>query len=202
MKNLIYLFFVFFISSFFQSQVLKTDQLIWDQSRKLNVEDFHIKTDDALNPIKSTVIISWELMGFSVFNKNFNQNVVNKIIKSASIVNPDLPNVEQLIDYQQTTFDLAEIYARKMRKDLYVNKSKLWKGFDFASDILNQHLNEFHRVQLLMDRQTNSGTDSEKLKYWKDLIKAELIRTGQYDYQNKEKINLEKNDTENPVFNL
>lgn len=202
MKNLIYLFFALFTSSFFQSQVLKTDELIWDQSRKLNVEDFHIKTDDALNPIKSTVIISWELMGFSVFNKNFNKNVINKIIKSASIVKPDLPNVEQLIDYQQTTFDLAEIYARKMRKDLYVNKSKLWKGFDFASGILNEHLNEFHRVQLLMDRQTNSGNDTEKLKYWKDLIKAELIKNEQYDYQNKEKINLEKNDTENPVFNL
>ena len=202
MKNLIYLFFVLFTSNFFQSQVLNDDELLWDQSRKLNVEDFQIKTDDTLNPIKSTVIISWELMGFSVLNKNFNQNVINKIIKSASIINPDLPDIERFIDYQQTTFDLAEIYARKMRKDLYVNKSKLWKGFEFASGILNEQLNEFHRVQVLMERQTNSGNDAERLKYWKDLIKAELIKTQQYDYQNKAKINLEKNDTENPVFNL
>ncbi|MDQ0477392.1 hypothetical protein [Chryseobacterium sp. MDT2-18] len=202
MKNLLQIVFVLFTIPFFQSQILKPDEIIWDKSRKLSTDEFHIKTDDTLSPIRSTVIISWELMGFSVFNKNFNQNVTTKIIKSASLVNPNLPNVEQLIDYQQTIFDLAEIYARKMRRDLFLNKSKLWKGFDFASEILNEHLNEFHRVQLLMDRQTNSGNDADKLKYWQDLIKTELSKTQQYDYQNKAKINPEKNDTENPVFTI
>jgi len=202
MKNLLHLFFVFFTISFFQSQVLKPDEIIWDQSRKLSAEDFYIKTDDTLYPIRSTVIISWELMGFSVFNKNFNQNVTNKIINSASLVNPNLPNVDQLIDYQQTTFNLAEIYARKMRKDLFLNKSKLWKGLNFASEILNDHLNEFHRVQLLMDRQTSSGSDTNKLKYWQDLIQTELDKTRQYDYQNKANINPKKDGTENSVFTI
>ncbi|MGA9211435.1 hypothetical protein [Kaistella sp.] len=200
MKNLLQIVFVLFTISFFQSQILKPDEIIWDKSRKLSTDDFHIKTDDTLSPIRSTVIISWELMGFSVFNKNFNQNVTTKIIKSASLVTPNLSNVEQLLDYQQTIFDLAEIYARKMRKDLFLNKSKLWKGLNFVSEILNEHLNEFHKVQLLMDRQTNSGNDADKLKYWQDLIKTELNKTQQYDYQNKAKINPEKDDTENPVF--
>ena len=200
MKNLVYLFFLVFTTSLFQSQVLKTDELLWDGSRKLSAEDFHIKTDDIEKPIRSSFIISWELMGFSVFNKNFNQNVKNKLIKSASLINPDLPNVEQLIAYQQTNFDLAEIYARKMRRDLLINKSKLWKGLENANENLNEHLTEFYRVQLLMDRQTNSGSEMEKLQYWNDLIKEELLKTQEFDYQNKAKVNLNKEDPKHPVF--
>lgn len=200
MKALFNMFFTFLTVSFFQSQVLTVDDFLWNQNQKLSPEDFQIKTQDTVNPIKSTLIISWELKGFSVLNKNFNQNVVNKIARSASVVNESMPNVTQLIDYQQTNFDLAEIYARKMRKDLFLNKSKLWKGFDYASEILKQHLNEFYRVQLLMEKQSNSGNDEEKLNYWKLLIKTELLKTQQYDYQNRAKIVPEKDTTSNAVL--
>ncbi|MGV8914535.1 MAG: hypothetical protein ACOH1X_03705 [Kaistella sp.] len=200
MKALFKIFFTFLTVSFFQSQVLTVDDFLWDQNQKLSVQDFQIKTQDTVNPIKSTLIISWELKGFSVLNKNFNQNVVNKIVRSASVVNENMPNVTQLIDYQQTNFDLAEIYARKMRKDLFLNKSKLWKGFDYASEILKEHLSEFYRVQLLMEIQSNSGNDEEKLNYWKDLIKTELLKTQQYDYQNRAKIVPEKDATSNAVL--
>lgn len=200
MKALFKIFFTFLTVSFFQSQVLTVDDFLWDQNQKLSLQDFQIKTQDTVNPIKSTLIISWELKGFSVLNKNFNQNVVNKIVRSASVVNDNMPNVTQLIDYQQTNFDLAEIYARKMRKDLFLNKSKLWKGFDYASEILMEHLSEFYRVQLLMEKQSNSGNDEEKLNYWKDLIKTELLKTQQYNYQNRAKIVPEKDATSNAVL--
>lgn len=200
MKKLLALFFFIFALSFIQSQMLKEDELLWSHSRKLTAEDFQIKKVDAFTPVKSTFIISWELNGFGVFNKNFNKNITNKFIKSASIVDENSANVIDYVDYQQTTFDLAEIYARKMREDLFLNKSKLWKGFDFASEILKIRLNEYYKVQALMDSQTNSGTDKAKLEYWKEAIAAELLVTEQFNFENETKINLKNKERTNPVF--
>lgn len=200
MKKLIALFFFIFSLSFIQSQMLKEDELLWSHSRKLTAEDFQIKKIDAFAPVKSTLIISWELGGFGVFNKNFNKNITNKFIKSASIVDENAAKVNDYVDYQQTTFDLAEIYARKMREDLFLNKSKLWKGFDFASEILKIRLNEYYNVQALMDSQTNSGTDQAKLEYWKQIIAAELLVTEQFNFENEAKINIKNKERINPVF--
>lgn len=196
MKAILKIFFTLFAVSF-HSQLLSVDDFVWSSTQHLSPEDFQIKTDDSVNPIKSTIIISWELKGFSVFNNNFNQNVVNKFVRSASVINDNLPGIIQLVDYQQMNFDLAEIYARKMRRDLFENKSKLWKGFAFADQILKEHLNEYYRVQVLMEMQSNFGNDEGALKYWKNLIQEELLKTQQYAYHNKEKIVAEKDATLN-----
>ena len=90
---------------------------------------------------------------------------------------------------------MAEVYARKMRKDLFINKSKLWKGFDFATKILNDNLHEFYKVQLLMDRDTNGGLDAEKVMKWKTLIDTELNNSNQFDFNNTEKIKIDKIST-------
>lgn len=200
MKILFYLFLLFCTISLLEGQNLRTDELFWDKSRDLTSEDFDIITDDEVNPIKSTVIISWELKGFSVFSKNFNQNVTNKMIRSASVINPNIADIDELLYYQQINFDLAEIYARKMRKDLFIYRSKLWKGFEQATELLNTHLAEYSKVQILMERETNSGEVDDKVKYWKDLIQMELDKTQQYDFQNTSKIDLEKDFKTNPLF--
>ncbi|MEC5158666.1 hypothetical protein [Chryseobacterium sp. MP_3.2] len=200
MKKLLALFFFIFALSFIQSQMLKGDELLWSHSRKLTAEDFQIKKVDSFTPLKSTFILSWELNGFGVFNKNFNKNITNKFIKSASIIDENSTILADYLEYQQTSFDMAEIYARKMREDLFLNKSKLWKGFDFASEILKIRLNEYYKVQAMMDSQTNSGTEKAKLEYWKEIIAAELLKTEQFNSENEAKINIKNNERTNPVF--
>ena len=196
MKKFLKLIFLLFSVAVLSAQSTTQDEKLWSNLSKLTIADYQITTDNLDNPVKSQISLSWQLMGFSVLNKNFNQNVTNKFIRSASLINPDLPNVKELLYYQQINFDMAEVYARKMRKDLLINKSKLWKGFDFASKILNDNLHEFYKVQLLMDRDTNGGLEAEKVKKWKDLIDTEINNNQQFDFNNTEKIKIDKNSTE------
>lgn len=192
MKKLIQLFLIFVSGTLFYAQSSDSDEKLWSSISKLTVEDFYITTDDTANPIKSQVSLSWQLMGFSVLNNNFNKNVTNKFIRSASIINPKIANVEKLLYYQQMNFDMAEVYARKMRKDLFVHKSKLWKAFDFATEVLNENLNEYYKVQLLMDRDTGGGTDFERGQFWKNMIDTELNNSKQFDYEATAKIKIDK----------
>jgi len=196
MKKLLRLTFLLFSVTFIFAQSITHDEKPWSNQSKLTIGDYQITTDNLENPVKSQINLSWQLMGFSVLNKNFNQNVTNKFIRSASLINPDLPNVKELLYYQQINFDMAEVYARKMRKELFLHKAKLWKGFDYASQILNDNLNEFYKVQLLMDRDTNGGLEAEKVKKWKDLIDTEINNNQQFDFNNTEKIKIDKNSTE------
>ena len=196
MKKFLKLIFLLFSVAVLSAQSTTQDEKLWSNLSKLTIADYQITTDNLDNTVKSQISLSWQLMGFSVINKNFNQNVTNKFIRSASLINPDLPNVKELLYYQQINFDMAEVYARKMRKDLLINKSKLWKGFDFASKILNDNLHEFYKVQLLMDRDTNGGLEAEKVKKWKDLIDTEINNNQQFDFNNTEKIKIDKNSTE------
>ena len=196
MKKFLKLIFLLFSVAVLSAQSTTQDEKLWSNLSKLTIADYQITTDNLDNPVKSQISLSWQLMGFSVLNKNFNQNVTNKFIRSASIINPNLKNIHDVLSYQQINFDLAEVYARKMRKELFLNKAKLWKGFDYASQILNDNLNEFYKVQLLMDRDTDGGLEAEKVKKWKDLIDTEINNNQQFDFNNTEKIKIDKNSTE------
>jgi hypothetical protein len=47
-----------------------------------------------------------------------------------------------------------------------------------------------------MDRDTNGGLEAEKVKKWKDLIDTEIKNNQQFDFNNTEKIKIDKNSTE------
>lgn len=190
MKVLLRFIFVFVAAAC--SAQSNPDEKLWSNLSEISAADYYITTTDTQSPVKSQISISWQLMGFSVLNKNFNKNVTNKFIRSASIYNPDIANKQEILEYQQINFNMAEVYARKMRKDLFIHKSKLWKGFEYASHILNEHLNEFYKVQLLMERDTMGGSDPEKVKKWKSLIVTELNNTRQFDYNYTDKIIIDK----------
>ncbi|MNK33705.1 hypothetical protein D3C87_521980 [compost metagenome] len=188
MKNLLLSFFLIPILAF--SQNIQPDEFLWSANRKLKKEDYKILIYDQNATVRSSINLSWQLAGFSVFNKNFNQNVLNKFSGSSSAINPDLYNIETFINYQQLNFDLAEVYARKMRRDLLANKSTFWKGFDVANQIMNQISSDFTRTQILMDSETNQGTDSTQVRIWEQKIKKELEELSEFDYKNKSKIKI------------
>lgn len=186
MKNLLLLFILMPIVAL--SQILQPDEFLWSANRTLKKEDYKILVYDKDATIRSSITLSWQLKGFSVFNKNFNQNVLNKFSGNSSAINPDNPNIETLLEYQQASFDLAEIFARKMRRDLLINKNKLWTGFDYANQSLNQAMSDFTRIQIIMDQETSQGSNSVQFNIWKQKIKKELDDLSEFDYNNKSKI--------------
>lgn len=111
MKNLLLSFFLIPILAF--SQNIQPDEFLWSANRKLKKEDYKILIYDQNATVRSSINLSWQLAGFSVFNKNFNQNVLNKFSGSSSAINPDLYNIETFINYQQLNFDLRKCMLEK-----------------------------------------------------------------------------------------
>lgn len=138
----------------------KQNILLWNREHKLTVNDFEIKT----GPTSATFAqfsISYQVAGFDFWKKNFNKSVRNCIIKSASSIDT-ASNVKQTLLYQQTLFDIAEIYARQFRKGLRENRKKILKGNKLADDLNNQIMTDFSRRRLNYDQETHSGTLESK----------------------------------------
>jgi hypothetical protein len=106
MKKFLKLIFLLFSVAVLSAQSTTQDEKLWSNLSKLTIADYQITTDNLDNPVKSQISLSWQLMGFSVLNKNFNQNVTNKFIRSASIINPNLKNIHDVLSYQQINFDI------------------------------------------------------------------------------------------------
>ena len=192
MKKIILL--LLFFPLMILSQNLQADEVLWSKDRKLQKEDFKLTTHDMNVEIKSSISFSYQLKGFNVFSNNFNKNIINKFSGSASVINPDSNNIAALVDYQQVNFDLSEVYARKMRRELLINKNKLWKGFDYAEQTFSTLVSEYQKAQSVMNEETRSGLDFQKLNEWKQKIAEELGNLAEFDYDNSIKIKIK-----NPV---
>ena len=102
--------------------------LLWSASHKLSVDDFAIKTQQVeTTPSFGQFTVDYQVNGFDFLTRNFNKRVRNYFIRSASWIDTSI-NVNQSLTYQQTLFDICEVYARRFRKALRENRSKILKG--------------------------------------------------------------------------
>ena len=114
--------------------------------------------------------------------KNFNKKVKNTIIKSASWIDTT-QYVAISLRYQQTLFDIAEVYARKFRKELKENRKQIARGLTIVHDINSRICSDFSKRRLQFDAETKSGTDNDRLSFWEQQVRQELIDLVDYDYQ-------------------
>lgn len=159
----------------------KEDNYIyWSPDRKLTVNDFAIKT---ANPATATCFaqfyFSYEVNGFDFLTKNFNNKVHNCIIRSASWIDTSY-DVKTSLRYQQTLFDLSEVYARHFRKDLKDNRKKLLKGTDFIKELNTKNITDFSQRRLQYDTETVFGTNSLMQERWEQQIQMELNALKQF----------------------
>jgi hypothetical protein len=105
--------------------------------------------------------------------KNFNKKVLNCIVRSASWIDTTF-DVTKSLRYEQTLFDLAEIYARHFRKDLSANRKKLLKGTDFVKELSTKAMTDFAKRQVDYVSDTQFGTNPVMQERWEGIIKMEL----------------------------
>lgn len=87
-----------------------------------------IKTKaDVSTPSFAQFTIDYEVGGFGFLAKNFNKKVRNYLMAGAGWIDTTAAMVLSL-RYQQTLFDLAEIYTRLFRKALRESRKQLLKG--------------------------------------------------------------------------
>ena len=182
LKKLTICSILFLLCSNIFAQQLHEGQLRWSSTRKLVESDFKIKVSSIKNtPIFSQFTIGHTIGGLDFFRKNFNQKIDNIFLGDASwIENTGNYNIEELIAYQQIQFDIAEITARKFRKKILENKSKIANGIDFVNKMSQDIMTEFSKQRLLLEKETESGTNKEILKQWQEKVALELLELDEF----------------------
>lgn len=151
-----------------------TNYLSWSPSRKLTRNDFVIKTANLqTTPCFGQFYIDYQVAGFDFMTKNFNKKVHNYFIRSASWIDTTY-DVTVSVRYQQTLFDLAEVYARHFRKDLKDNRKKLLTGTDFTKELNAKAMTDFANRRVEYDTDTKFGTNTVAQQKWEAQIQLEL----------------------------
>ena len=161
---------------------LSNDYLLWSGTRKLTVDDFIIKTHKLeTTPSFGQFLMDYQINGFSFLTKNFNKKVRNQFIKTASWIDTTT-NVQQSLVYQQTLFDICEIYTRQFRKALRANRKKIAKGTTIAEELNKHFMTEFAKRRIEYDRETIFASDKLKQKKWESQLHKELTELADYAY--------------------
>ena len=163
------------------AQTTKNDNLVfWSSTRKLTIEDFVIKTKNGeTNPSFAQFSVDYQVSGFDFMTKNFNKKVRNYFIKSASWIDTT-SNVSNSLRYQQTLFDMCEIYTRKFRKALKENRKKIASGTQFVEELNQKVMTDFSNRRVIYDRESNFGQISEKQTEWELQIQSELTELKEF----------------------
>ncbi|MAC95442.1 MAG: hypothetical protein CMC96_08065 [Flavobacteriales bacterium] len=159
------------------------DKIEWSENTQLTWEDFKGKPynsykHDALSKLE---ISYW----FNVPREGSAQVEIKAIFyKKSSWVKPK-EKTESLLSHENLHFDIAEVFARKVRKEIkaYYEKkgrskaSKLNKKF---SKIYNMLYDDYEKYQQLYDKETAYSTNKKEQARWKEKIKRELIELEEY----------------------
>jgi hypothetical protein len=173
-------------------QELPKGQKRWSSNNKLSLKDFKIQIDSSNNnAVFSQFMISHAIGGLDFMKRNLNQKIENIFLGNASWIDTTRINtIEKQIDFQQMQFDLAEIQARKFRKRILTNKSKITKGFDIVNKINNEIISELAEIRLELIKDTENGRNAKKVEEWRKKIATELETLEEFRFANKKKIKL------------
>jgi hypothetical protein len=181
-KQLLLTTIIFVLTTATSLGQLNEDYLLWSSSRKFTLDDFAVKTRNLETTTSfGQFSMDYQVNGFDFLTKSFNKNVRNRFIKTASWIDTTT-NVQRSLVYQQTLFDICEIYTRQFRKALKENRKRLANGKTIAEDLNNKFMTGFAKRRIDYDRETKFGADELKQKEWQIQIHKELTELSDYAY--------------------
>lgn len=150
--------------------------LAWSTESKLVWEDFAGPVDEASTFkafTQSKISMGWECDG-SVFTFN----AVAKFDRENSWKGDGL--TDELLAHEQLHFDLAELYARKMRKHF----SNLPNACNLPVEEIQaqggKFLEDWGQREKLYDRETQHSKNRQEQQRWQAMVAQELSSLGRY----------------------
>jgi hypothetical protein len=180
-----YIFYSFLVliinstSSFGQAE--NGNLVFWSATNKLTLDAFGIKVSNESSPSFAQFSVDYQVNGFDFMTRNFNKKVRNYIIVSASWIDTT-SNVIESLRYQQTLFDLCEIYTRQFRKELKENRKKIASGTQFVEELNQKIMTDFANRRVIYNRETNYGLLTDKQLIWENQIQKELEELKDYEF--------------------
>lgn len=182
MRLILILPLLFVISSLFGQNKIQ-----WSENYKLKLSDFQSPSSQIgdLNMYSihtgSSFDFEFSMSGYEfMFTKNFNDKVDCYFSRHAAIlVAPDSSFANDLLSFAQYEFDLSELYARKLRKNLYENKGA-FSSYDFFHEYFEEVQNEYAQRYTQAGKETDMGRNREKLNELHKRVLNEIKELSEY----------------------
>ncbi|WP_434035765.1 DUF922 domain-containing protein [Formosa sp. 4Alg 33] len=147
------------------------DAIIWTKDRRLKLTDFQAEVDTTTSK-KALTGANIIIVPNSYKNGIYTYQVFAKFHKDLSWINT---TSAYILNHEQLHFDIAELYARKMRRD--IQKIKKTTGKVLQSDYRRIHKSLFRSYiyfQKQYDTQTQYSTDQEEQQRWNIIVADDL----------------------------
>lgn len=148
----------------------------WQQSRKLNWDDFQGPIDDESSykaHTKSKLSVGWECD-----EGIFNFHAVAKFDKEVSWKADVL--TDELLAHEQLHFDICELYARKARLRIQAFKNGCALSQEEVKAILKKNMADWEAYEELYDEESDHNRNREEQVRWENKVAAELEALSKY----------------------
>ncbi len=167
--------FVVLICSLFSIQAL-SQKISWKEEGKLKWENFQ----SPINRKSNTDVVAYTHCGweYSVVKSSNPKAAIEFNVETIFNEDKSWKDTKRINDYvllhEQKHFDIAEIFARKLRKEVQ-EKIKTSSDFDkYFKGIYSTISNEYRNFQITYDKVTEHGINKEKQAEYNELISSEL----------------------------
>jgi len=194
MSKIRYLLFLFPLVLFCQKDIKVDDNMIqWEKGVFLQPNDFKIvKEVDPYNVKNAITTYKIEILPKEVIVDEKNNIVNYQKMNLATYFYKDKSwlgnkNDPKALAHEQLYFDIAELFARKMRKAFEELKQKKNKNFDEYQKVYTTYWQQCKAYQKSFDQETYNGALSKPGSDWLLKIDQELYELEDYTYSNIKK---------------
>ena len=158
-------------------QSKSSDTLYWNDGIKLTWDDFKAISTDTKGYAAYTftmITLNYEVKSSGqTFTPTFTVKCAFQRSKSWVNRKDQKSQTPEILAHEQLHFTIAEITARKLRRNLKVQQyTKNYKNE--IKEIYNKTLDEGEKMQARYDKETNHSIDKEAQKRWSYLIESDL----------------------------
>lgn len=162
--------------------ILSAQKINWSEDRKLVWDNFKSKT----NNLGGSTVVAYTHCGWEYSAITSSDPKVPVKIEIQTIFNEDKSwkDDKRINDYvlvhEQKHFDIAEIHARKLRKEVSEKIKTTSEYNKFFKTIYSKISSEYKQFQTTYDRITEHGMNKEKQAEYNILISEELEKLKNY----------------------
>jgi hypothetical protein len=150
--------------------------IYWDKDSPLEWPDFEGEPDKN-NPLYAETYYELHLKPLYK-NGTYKYKVINRFITTKSWKKD---TSKALLAHEQLHFDIAELYARKMREKITRIESSNETDPDKIIDVFQDQFKAMTNYQQQYDKDTNHGLKTKEQQQWERKVKNQLATTRKFE---------------------
>lgn len=170
---------ILFISNFLMAQ----DFIPWKVDSKISLNDFAMGNaiiDSSLSTYSYSsgcqIEFAYQMSNYEyMFTKNFNDKIACNFYTNSAIINAvDSAMAKDMINFAQYEFDLTELYARRIRQEIYVEKGA-FSDASFLQSVFMKWQQTYNAEKSKMLNSTNFGRNADVLNTEHKKVKEGIL---------------------------